>query len=858
MSAKKICSYAVLASLLSMKLFAQPETLKPADTHAWAYQTIAEQLGWKIDHCHPCGGYYLDQPFHYPPELSRARQVAITSNHGLISQVGTSFLEDEVTITRFGQEIISNKAYVYRTTAGTLSAVDVIGNVRARDDHTLIIARKGRYNFKSQAKSLIDILYRTNLIDRRIAHVERSLEQQKTPHRVTGLTAWGEAYEFSQEKPFIYELTQASFSTCPPSRPAWQVKGSHILLNKATGRGYATHARLLVKNIPVLYVPYFSFSIDKQRKTGFLWPTVGIASDKWGPYVLAPFYWNMAPNYDMTITPGLMKKRGTSFNDKFRYLTTTSGGEINFTLVPHDREFANMQEKANNKFYQTDNSFIQAELSRLENASATRGAFVWRDNSLFNENWSSHLDFNYASDDYYLQDFGNTLNEITENQLLQEGDVFYKGRNVNFTGRLQAYQTLHPLIDQGRPILNQYRRLPQLILNADYPDQWYGADFFISSELTYFTILKTPGSPYILPKGTRGHLQPGISWPLYWTYFYINPRLQLDLTGYELKDTSETNTPKRIGRSIPIFDVAANAAFDRHMNLFGHEFTQTLEPQIYYTFIPYRSQKKIPVFDTTVITLNYDQLFNYNRFTGLDRLGDANQIAAGINTRFIDGYSGFEKVRFGIGEIFYFRNRRVTLCNDPNICTDNPENPANDEWLSPISAIFEYHLNPLWKFSANGIWNPAQQQLGNATITFNYQTDIQHILNFSFSYARNGDDIFSGVQTNTSANNLKITDFSAVWPFIHNVVMMGRWSQDWGGNHLQNLLYGLQYDTCCWGVRLVGGKAFTNLDKNNQPQYNTEFYLQFDLKGLGDIGAGNPSRLLSSITGYKPQFGQEI
>ncbi|MBV9575212.1 MAG: LPS-assembly protein LptD [Gammaproteobacteria bacterium] len=589
-------------------------------------------------------------------------------------------------------------------------------------------------------------------------------------------------------------------------------------------------------------------------------------SSKWGPYLQTPFYWNMAPNYDMIITPGLLSKRGVLLSDDFNYLTNINTGSIDVNVLPNDKFFTNFQKKNKENPPSAagqDPNVTQAELNRLINSNTTRKAFFWRDDAQFNSHWSSHVDFNYAGDDYYLRDFGNNLNEITQNQLLQEADVYYKSENWDFTGRMQAYQTLHPIDDPL--VLNQYRRFPQLILNGDYPNQAFGLEYFINNEMTHFDIRNTPGSVANLPIGNRIQTQPGVSLPLSWPYLYIIPRMQLALTQYQLYQTTPTNTPNTLRRAVPIFDVASGLSLTRDITLFNAAFQQTLEPQIYYTYIPYRNQADIPIFDTTVSTLTYDQLFNYNRFSGIDRIGDANQLGFGMTTRLIDQNSGLEKVRLGVGELFYFSNRHVTLCNsdnstNPNLsCTDNPSNPNLYRRLSPISGLFKYNVNTSWGLTANSLWNPITKQLDNTTLGLHYQPEEQRIINLGYSYARNADPL-SGVATTDSSNNLKVTDFSFEWPVVRDISAVGRWSQNWNHEHLQNLLYGLQYDTCCWAVRLVGGKTFVGFDpnNNNQPQYNPEIYIQFSLKGMGNIGNGNPSGLLSSVAGYNTQFGQDF
>lgn len=829
-----------------------------------SHKTLAEELGWVKSKDNNCGGYYLEQPFHYPKNADKKSSIEVTGSQALYSQRGTTILEGKVSLMRFGQQVTANKAYLYRDQAGKLSSMDLLGDVHLREPNTLVVAKRGRYEFETRHKSLSDIIYRTLLLSKtQIAGPNVSNSAISKERKITGMTAWGKADEFKQTAPRIYELNKSTFSTCPPTNPAWRVKASHIELNKNIGRGYATNARVFVKGIPVFYLPYLNFSIDRQRKSGFLWPTVGVKNSSddiytsWGTYVQLPFYWNMAPNYDMTITPGYLSRRGVLIMDRFRYLTSKGYGTIDFSVLPEDALFNSFKEFGRTEYAGSSDPVTEAELNRLLNSSDTRKSLSWRNSIQFNPYWSSHIDFNYVGDDYYMRDFHSSVNEVTQNQLLQQGDLIYKGRHWNFIGRLQTYQTLHPINEPN--VENQYRRFPQLVLDGDYPDQKLGLEYFIKTEATHFDIRNTPGTIANKPVGNRFYAQPGLNLPLYWPYFFFNPRLQMSLTAYNLYKTAATQTPNSIRRAIPIFDLATGVAFSREVSLFNRAYNQTLESQIYYTYIPYRNQSNIPLFDTTVNTLTYDQIFNYNRFSGLDRIGDANQVGIGITSRFIDRDTGIERIHAGIGEIIYFSNRRVTLCNDPITCTDNPFNNANHYRLSPISGVLNYNVNPGWSLAGTAIWNPISKQLSNSTINMQYKPDEDHIINLGYGYVFNGDPL-SGSQSGSSANNLKLTDISISWPITHDLSAVGDWAQNWNQHHLQNLVYGLQYDTCCWAMRFVGGRTFVSLDptQNNAPKYHSEYYIQFALKGLGHIGSGNPGGLLKAITGYNTQFGQEF
>lgn len=817
---------------------------------------IARELGFVPSENNQCGGFYLEPPFN-KMSLIKDQLVRLTGKEAFYTQQGTSRLEEEVTIARFGQQLTAYKALLYRDpTTGKLKTIEVSGDVHYREPNTLVVGDRGIYDVDTQAKVIEHVYYRTALNGKAILGPKVSIEAMKSWRQLANLSLWGDAHEFAEREVKIYELKNASFSTCPPVNPIWHFTARHLTIDKNTGYSYAKDAKFFIKNIPIFYSPYLRFSSDRQRKTGFLWPIIG-PSNKWGVFILTPFYWNLAPNYDMLITPGYLSKRGLQLSDQFRYLTSTTYGRIGLTLLPHDKYFAQQQKKAkvHPEIFSHDlksQAIINAERRRLVDASATRAGIFWRNKSHFNNHWSSTIDFNYASDDYYFRDYGHNLNETTQNQLLQLADINYSSQHWNFIGRLQAYQTLHPV--REKPVRNQYRRLPQLVLNADYPDSIFGLEYFMTNEVTHFDILKNPGVKVKQPLGNRAHLQPGISLPIYDSYYFINPRLQFALTKYQLHQVTDTHSLPSITRALPIFDLAAGLAFSREDILFNYAYQQTLEPELYYTYIPFRNQKRIPIFDTTVNTLLYDQIFYYNRFSGIDRIGDANQMGLGVASRIINATSGFEKIRMGIGEIIYFQKRRVTLCNDHS-CTDNPYNPSNKRTFSPISTFLNYNVNPAFSVKTTLLFNPAFKLVDNATLEFHYQPDERHIFNFSYGFARNY-DISSGIVVNTSRNNVNTTMLSFVWPITADLSTVGRFTQDWRLNHLQEVIYGIQYDSCCWAVRLVGQSTFTNL-ANKSGRYQNSFYVEFNLKGLGNIGS-DASTILSGIAGYNPQFGQKL
>jgi len=836
--------------------------------HAETYsaQENAMLLDWVNDANTFCGGYYNDTFAPTPITGTDKELVHITGDETLFSQKDTTTLSGHVLFQRQNESVSADQAILYREANAShrLKSVELLGTVRAQEPNTMLVAKKVTYDFHTKAQFLFNVVYRMVMTGKeRPLPVGKHyvLAQRETNIPGGVFTAFGNATQVSQTEPGKTDLTDATYTTCPPVDPFWIVKARDINLDRNTGRGSASHLFLKVKQVPIFYLPYISFPIDARRKTGFLWPTFGTQDG--APYLSAPFYWNMAPNYDMFITPTLFSNRGLMLADQFRYLHETGRGNINVTVLPDDRQF-NTFKNDNKTPGPNDSATIQASKIRLANASTTRSAFTWHDDTRYNANWASHINFNQVSDDYFLRDFGNTIDDVSQNHLLQEGELSYQAQHWHFIGRLQAYQTLHPFNETVN--LNQYRRFPQLILIGNYPDQWQGLEYFIGSEMTNFDMRKTPGSDVSQPIGQRMHLQPGLSLPLARAFGYITPRIQVALSEYTLHQTAETDTPTTINRALPIFDIASGAAFERNMTFGSYGFKQTLEPQIYYTYIPYRRQFDIPLFDTTLNTPTYDQLFNYNRFSGLDRIGDTNQVSVGVSTRLIDAYSGLEKVKLGIGEIMYFSERFVTLCENQKVCNDYPGAHTNVQRFSPITATLDYHIVSTWNVVGNAVWDPVSKHVNNSSVSLHYQQDSNRIINLGLNYVGN-----NGVPNikiipetdNTSSisipiNALKVTDFSFAWPMTNHISHVGRVSHDWASNHLQNVAYGVQYDTCCVSVRLVGNRTFLGLDpdRNYQARYSNDFYIQLSLKGLGNVGNGNPQSILNNISGYtNSQFG---
>ena len=312
-------------------------------------------------------------------------------------------------------------------------------------------------------------------------------------------------------------------------------------------------------------------------------------------------------------------------------------------FIPDDRGFNKFKQEARAKY--PNNS----ALSKLEKSSNNRAFFSWKNKTEFNKYLSSDLNLNYVSDDYYFRDFSDAPSDINNNQLLDRADLDFHNDHWRFLTRLQAFQTLHMVTDINDAV-DQYARLPELDLIGNYPNQKFDLDYNLNSQFVNFEHVNDfiSGKPVV--DGGRLHVAPSVSMPLKWAGAYLTPQLIYDMSFYNLQHQAE-GRDAAIERYLPLFNVDGGLLFERALHFFGHDYTQTLEPRIFYLFVPRHNQDDIPLFDSYLSPFDFGSLFRINRFSGYDRVGDANQLTVALTSRFMDATSGEQKLRFSIGEI---------------------------------------------------------------------------------------------------------------------------------------------------------------------------------------------------------------
>lgn len=805
-----------------------------------AYPNIAKFLGWVDDDTQPsnlCHGYYLEpdiiKQHPNPPSFDKAPTKVTATKPGFFSQYGVSTLTGNVTITQPGRQVNADVATFYReANTGEISSGTLLGNVNLREYGKIIVANKGFWDACSQSFTLSNGVYRV-----------------VTPSPTGTVNAWGRARRIVRDAQGVLKFNNATYTTCAPNTNTWRIWGNKITLNKKTGRGSITHAVVFFHKVPVFYAPYFNFPIDKERKSGFLYSSVGFSSNSGLDFSL-PYYFNLAPNYDILITPRLLTNRGLLGEGLARYLTSSSHGELEVRYIPHDKKFTDFQKDSFNKY--ASSSLSAYSLSRLENANDNRGFVSYKNETIFNEHWSSNININYVTDDYFFQDFGGSpANE--EDQLLNQVDVEYSGENWNFAALAQAFQTIHP-VNQSPTSLEQYRRLPQIDFNGDIPNNAYGLDYQLQSEFVNFDYDHTrdTATGFLKPIGSRIYITPGVQLPLRWTGGYTTPQLQLDTTLYSLRNNvvNSGETKNNITRALPVFSIDNGITFVRNTNIFGKGYTQTLEPRIFYLFVPTHNQTDVPVFDSSLSTFGFDQLFSTNRFSGHDLVGDANQISVGLTTRFLDANSAEEKFRASVGQTYAFHRHNVCIKDPDTMEVHCDDDPLTQHDISPVVGEVQYDWTPHWSATASSAWDPNDQKITSGAISVRYQNGVNRIFNLGYNFIKHGDFV-----TGDRSDNLNRINLSLAWPINDHWNVVGDWNYNVSHNHSQEYFYGLEYQSCCWAIRVVQDESFVGTDANNHDTFNHGVYVQFLLKGLGSTGSGSAGDILTAqIPGYQDNF----
>jgi LPS-assembly protein len=657
--------------------------------------------------------------------------------------------------------------------------------------------------------------------------------------------ARGEAKYIKRGEDAIIRLKDGTYTTCSPGENTWKIKGNNIKLDPATGMGTATNATLRIKDVPVFYTPYIQFPIDDRRQSGFLAPTAGYSNSD-GVTLMTPYYFNLAPNYDATLFPRLMSKRGLMMSGEGRYLTKSSEGKVSGSYLD-DQEDENKDEP---KYEQT------------------RYLASWQHTQGLDERLLGQVDYTTISDPYYFQDLGTDLEVSSTTYVNQQGQLTWRGDSYTARLNAQAYE-LASVTD-----ITPYERLPQINLDGALPFQPGGLNLTYGTEYVSFDRnldeyqFNGVDSPDLAltglnrATGERSHVEPGISLPMESSWGYLTPSVKYMYTNYSLDLDSRGKATLAPGveyddtqtRDLAVYSVDSGLYFDRDTTLFGTGLRQTLEPRLYYLYVPYKDQNNLPIFDTAEPSFSYASLFRDNRFVGKDRVGDSNQLSAGTTSRFVEN-NGFERASVGLGQAFYFEDRQVQM---PGISTQNAS-------VSPTAFTGQYRFDRDWRLSTDYAYDSDRGETNSGNMMFHYQPLAQPNKIFNAGYRYRNDAIVFNQQTNEyqagGDDQYKISqsDVSMIWPVVPQWSAIARWQRDFNQDRTLEAFGGFEYDSCCWKLRLVN-RYWVQPDQNNlvaNESGDRGIFLQIVLKGLGGV-VGNQvdSFLDQGIQGYREREDQ--
>nr|WP_279237638.1 LPS assembly protein LptD [Dyella sedimenti] len=617
---------------------------------------------------------------------------------------------------------------------------------------------------------------------------------------------------------------QATYSTCDVGNHVWEIHAKDIRTDKETGEGVAKDATMYLYGVPFFWLPSFTFPINDERKSGFLTPTIGNSSRS-GFMVSAPYYLNLAPNYDATLDPRIYTDRGVMLASEFRYLVPGSIGQLNFEFLPNDHGPSDPDGLANTK-------------------GDDRWLLKYNDVTHLYGPWSLNVSINRASDSSYLRDFGNdlytaTIGTLSSSAYINGGGTWGKAYWSASFGA-DAYQN----VDPGLPdTVAQYKRWPRATFNVDYPiNRWL--EVGANTEAVAFRKEDSV-------EGNRLDVYPYLQADFQGTAWFVRPRVAYRYTAYDLTGNYQQygfygllgqgqTSPFNSGspsRSLPVVSVDSGLIFDRSTSLFGTSYTQTLEPRLYYLYVPYRNQDNIPLFDTNLMSFDTWQLFTTNMYSGADRQMNANNLSAMLTSRLLDD-NGVERLSASFGQIRYFTQQRVQVPNS------NTTVPVPTDWSGSDYAIdLTSQLSDDWRLMSQYQWNPNTRLTDLGSITLQKRIKTDGIINFSYRYRR-----YPGSTTPM----LEQYDASIVYPISDRWRLLGHWTYSTLDKKTIEALAGVEYDSCCIALRLVGRHYVNTYNYTTQlGSANTAIMLEVEFKGMGQFTGQSENALRNGILGYQ-------
>ena len=620
------------------------------------------------------------------------------------------------------------------------------------------------------------------------------------------------------------EVSSAVLTRCPPGNESWRISAGHLRIDQGAKSAAVRQAVLRVGRVPIFYAPYLRFPINSERQSGWLFPALAYSAEDGTDFAL-PYYFNLAPNYDLTVTPRLVSERGLGVEAEGRHLSRYGLTNLGGAFLPSDDLYNGELDPEDFREQFPGETFEPADrwLYGMTHAGGVE---------LPVGRLRTFVDYTAASDADYFRDLGSDLGVSSRVELQRLGEVVYQHGGFEARAWAQRFQVLDP------DIVTPYQRLPELAVNYEGallgPLRWSsGVAWSVfdrdTDDLTGLNAVT----------GSRLHANPRLELPLVWPFGFLSVGAGYQYTRYDLDVATTAGLSAafddRPTREVPFGRIDGGLIFERPLNLFGASMVQTLEPRLYYLHQDFEDQSELPRFDSTPLTFQYRQLFRENRFSGVDRIGDANQLSVGVTSRVLDGATGQERFRVSVGQIRYFEDRRVTFSGAPIDGDLQPGSAIATELAGSVGGALS------WRGVV--LWDPHDNEVDEGSVNLGWRSGSDKLVNLGYRQRVQGD--------------VEQTDFSAYWPINRHFRVLGRWNYDLRSGRTIEGLGGIEYNDCCWKIRLVARRF---IDSRNVAVIDTVeadegIELQIVFRGLAGFGNRLESILERSIAGYQPEDG---
>ena len=727
-----------------------------------------------------------------------------------IQQGNSRLLSDEV---QLHQKQLAGQPEPVRT-------VDAIGNVRYDDNQIILKGPKAWSNLNTKD---------TNV--------------WKGDYQLVGRQGRGNADVMKQRGDNRYTILEnGSFTSCLPGSNTWSVVGSEVIQDREEQVAEIWNARFKLGSVPVFYSPYLQLPIGDKRRSGFLIPNAKYSSTNYFEFSL-PYYWNIAPNFDATITPHYLHKQGgVQWQNEFRYLSQAGQGLLEFDYLQQDDQYNN------------SNDINSGNREK-------RWLFYWKHNGVVDQLWRFNVDYTKVSDSRYFNDFSSQYGSSTDGYATQKFSAGYASQN--FTATLAAKQ-FQVFSDQLGSSTSSYRAEPQLDVNY-YKNDVGPFDTHIYGQAVKFTNVNKN-----MPEATRLHLEPTVNLPLSNGWASLNTEAKLMMTHYQqdnlenyrgyteqLYQTNQSNSAYQelynsanrlsstVNRTMPQFKVDGKLIFDRNMeNAVG--WTQTLEPRAQYLYVPYHNQSNINNYDSALLQSDYNGLFHDRTYGGLDRIASANQVTTGVTSRVYDDAS-IERFNVSVGQIYYFNQSRT---GDDNINWERDKKSGSMIWAGDTY----WRMTDRWGLRGGLEYDARLANLATGNVALEYRRDSDRLAQLTYRYA-SPEYIQATLPSFSNAKQYKegIAQIGTVasWPFADRWSVVGAYYYDTNTRQTADTMLGVQYSSCCYAIR-IGAERKINGWQNNQSQYDNVFGFNIELRGLSsNYGLGTQQMLRSNILPYQ-------